>query len=360
MAWVRPSWLVVPSAAALLVVLLLQRRPSTAAGEGRIGEASPPSRRGRQLSVLDELELRGCERLFLDAGANLGEAVGAFSRGNFFQCAIHAPPRNHRAAWANLGKRQRELSMAPLREPRSFCIRSFEAAPPMLPLLHKEEAHLRASGFNVSFIDGALSNRTVTDEPRTLWRYATHQWGETALGLDFADVHVENKPLPMGSRVVRSRSYDLNEVLRFVFINQPKAVVVLRLDVEGEEWWMLERLVEQPDLLCRVSYIFAEFHSAASASQRSRLHQYGIDPQAFEKLKDRIHGMMDHTPHCRLKLYWRSFWASCGDKQRFEWRVAPQAAASSDSSVAAPEVQRAMGVPSALALALEPEKRNAR
>ena len=27
---------------------------------------------------------------------------------------------------------------------------------------------------------------------------------------------------------------------------------------------------------------------------------------------------------CKLKVYWRSFWASCGDKQRFEWRDSAQ------------------------------------
>ena len=29
-------------------------------------------------------------------------------------------------------------------------------------------------------------------------------------------------------------------------------------------------------------------------------------------------------PGCRLKILWRSFWASCGDKQRFEWRSSEQ------------------------------------
>ena len=51
--------------------------------------------------------------------------------------------------------------MGPLREPRSFCVRSFEAAPSLLPPLREEEASLRARGFDVRFVDGALSNRTV-------------------------------------------------------------------------------------------------------------------------------------------------------------------------------------------------------
>jgi len=96
----------------------------------------------------------------------MAEAVGAFTKGHFFNCAVSAPPRNHRASWIGMSRRQRVAAMAPLREPRSFCIRSFEAAPPLLPLLRKEEEFLRAKGFDVRFIDGALANRSSEDEPR--------------------------------------------------------------------------------------------------------------------------------------------------------------------------------------------------
>ena len=105
--------------------------------------------------------LGGCGRVFIDGGSNMGEAVGAFADGRFFSCAMQAPPRNHRAAWASMGRGEKEASMGPLREPRSFCVRSFEAAPSLLPPLREEEASLRARGFDVRFVDGALSNRTV-------------------------------------------------------------------------------------------------------------------------------------------------------------------------------------------------------
>jgi hypothetical protein len=194
------------TAAALLVLLLLQvRRRGPQAG------ADTQLLRSTESDPLDALSLRGCSRYFFDGGSNMGEAVGAFARGHFYHCAMHAPPRNHRAGWEGMGKPEREAAMAPLREPATFCIRSFEAAPPLLPMLRVEEAFLRARGFNVSFTDGALSNRTRADEPRTLWRFAPHKWGETAVALGFAEVHVEGKPVPLSSRIVRSRSYDLNE-----------------------------------------------------------------------------------------------------------------------------------------------------
>ena len=140
-------------------------------------------------------------------------------------------------------------------------------------------------------------------------------------------------------------------------------------------------------LLCAISYLFVEFHSTASAGQRTRLTSYGLREDLFEALKvrdshpgqwpsswtypcpyamptchvhvpcpcdvivvswafvcvraracaltrvcafgalssdkTRVHAAME-LPTCKLKIYWRSFWASCGDKQRFEWRTSEQ------------------------------------
>ena len=106
------------------------------------------------------------------------------------------------------------------------------------------------------------------------------------------------------------------------------AVIALKLDVEGSEWWLLEKLVADTRLLCSISYIFAEFHSTASAQQRERLATYGLESELFEGLKKRVHAAME-SPTCKLQIYWRSFWASCGDKQRFEWRTSGQATAAS-------------------------------
>ena len=44
----------------------------------------------------------------------------------------------------------------------------------------------------------------------------------------------------------------------------------------------------------------------------------------YEVLKRQVHPLMEQ-PSCRLKVYWRSFWAACGDPQRFEWINTEQA-----------------------------------
>ena len=68
-------------------------------------------------------------------------------------------------------------------------------------------------------------------------------------------------------------------------------------------------------LLCALSYLFVEFHSTASAEQRTKLMRYGLREDLFEALKGRVHAAMEQ-PGCKLQVYWRSFWASCGDQQR--------------------------------------------
>eukprot|EP00965_Chrysotila_dentata_P014453 478958-Pleurochrysis_carterae.AAC.3 len=84
--------------------------------------------------------------------------------------------------------------MLPLREPRSWCIRSFEANAKLWPLLAEEETKLRATaalpmgqratesattmqpeshgGADVRFVRGALSNVTVAAAPQNVAVYA--------------------------------------------------------------------------------------------------------------------------------------------------------------------------------------------
>jgi hypothetical protein len=159
-------------------------------------------------------------------------------------------------------------------------------------------------------------------------RYAPNRWGASAVGLDFADVHVGGKPVAQGVRTVRGPSYDLRALVGTALALNRSSVIALKLDVEGSEWWSLDALANDTSLLCGLSYLFVEFHSTASAAQRARLSAYGLREDLFENLKQRVHAAME-TPRCRLQVYWRSFWASCGDKQRFEWRAAAQATAAS-------------------------------
>ena len=57
-------------------------------------------------------------------------------------------------------------------------------------------------------------------------------------------------------------------------------------------------------------------------------HRYSLIAELVDELKQRVHAAME-SPTCKLQIYWRSFWASCGDKQRFEWRTSGQATAAS-------------------------------
>ena len=77
----------------------------------------------------------------------------------------------------------------------------------------------------------------------------------------------------------------------------------------------LEALTAEPELLCRLSYLFVEFHN-----MHVNLPDYGFDAGLQDTIKRRIYAAMNEKPGCRLQIFWRSLWASCGDSQRFEWR----------------------------------------
>ena len=132
-------------------------------------------------------------------------------------------------------------------------------------------------------------------------------------------------PAPRRIDTAVSAAYGLVDVLRAALRHNSSATIALRLDVEGGEWWLMRQLLrDDPPLLCALSYLFVEFHGAATGAQLRRLPKYALPPDAFEELKRRAHAAME-APTCRLRLYWRSFWASCGDQQRFEWRNSEQA-----------------------------------
>ena len=84
----------------------------------------------------------------------------------------------------------------------------------------------------------------------------------------------------------------------------------------------MESLSRRPELVCALSYLFVEFHHLPG--QRANLTRWGLPEDLYEIVKGRVHAAMEERPGCKLQVYWRSFWAACGDKQRFEWLSAPQ------------------------------------
>ena len=103
----------------------------------------------------------------------------------------------------------RRAAMAPLKEPSSFCIRSFEANPLIVPLLRAGAAPPNdptgatiAVPPNVRYIDAALSNRTGQRLPRTIVKYAHNMWGSTASTLAFTDIYDHGKPPILSTETV--------------------------------------------------------------------------------------------------------------------------------------------------------------
>jgi len=274
------------------------------------------------MSIETALTLHGCGRLLLDAGSNDGDGVRAFLTGHFLGCALNGPARLYATSWQRLSRTERRRRMAPLASPNSWCVRSFESNSALAPHLREQEAAHRQAGFDVRFIDAALSNVTAASHPRTVVTYARNKWGSTATTLPFEEIFPNSKPPILASRVERGRSYSLEQVLERAVALNSSSVIALRLDIEGGEEWLMDSLSRNPQLVCALSYIFVEYHHLPG--RRANLTRWGLPEDLYEIIKGRVHTAMEERPGCKLQVYWRSFWAACGDKQRFEWLTSPQ------------------------------------
>ena len=277
------------------------------------------------------LELDKCSQLFIDAGSNLGESVDAFLRGSFFKCAVSAPDRCYPRTWSAMTGAQRRALMEPLSATRGWCVRSFEAVAELMPPLKQREADLRArSGADVRFVHGSLANASAVRAAVSVVTYGPHRLARSAAAFRWDDMMLAPggvvKPRALGAPEARfGVSFGVADLLRRVFAANASAVVALRLDVEGAEYAVVEALLDAgAEALCKLSYLFVEWHHTATEAQRKGLLAYGLPADAFERLKERVHAAME-LPGCRLRIFWRSFWASCGDQQRFEWRDSEQA-----------------------------------
>ena len=263
--------------------------------------------------MIAALGLENCSRgLFIDGGSDDGSVVEAFLSGKFHNCALHSPTRLYAKAYHSRSRAEQQALMAPLKSPRQWCIRSFEASPAQLPALRTKEARLRAGGADVRFVDGQLSNATSDAAPRRVVTYGPSMTSATTF--EWAKIHSVG-PAQAAIATISGASYDLRAILRAALARSPEMPIAVRLDVEGEEFAILDALSRDEELLCSVSYLFVEFHN-----MHVNLPDYGFDAGLQDTIKRRIYAAMNEKPGCRLQIFWRSLWASCGDSQRFEWR----------------------------------------
>ena len=232
-----------------------------------------------------------------------------------------ARPHTARAHAPTARAAQRRELMAPLKEPSSFCVRSFEANRRLLPLLRDSEAELATRAKSLRFVDGALGNVTAVAAPRDIVTYARGRFGSSATTFAWDDIHA-GKPPVLALEHESGPSYDAMDVLAEAVRLNRAPVIALKLDVEGLESWMLNALAASPDVACSISYLFVEFHHLPN--QRVNLTHYGLRSDNYEDLKTRLHAHMER-PGCRLKVYWRSFWSACGDPARYMWMKSEQA-----------------------------------
>ena len=209
-------------------------------------------------------------------------------------------------------KEQRDRTNS-LAQPHHWCVRGFEPNPVLWHNIKDIEATYNARPpprANVRFVPAAISNRTSDAVPQTIVQYAANEsWASSATTFPWSDIHSVGPPV-VRQQVMNLPSVDLRDVIRSMLREKSDAEIAIRLDIEGGEYAVLESLVDEPQLLCSIKFLFIEYH---------HLHVNLTQRGYREGIKDRIHAVMEDRT-CKLEIQWRSLWASCGDEQRFMWR----------------------------------------
>lgn len=176
----------------------------------------------------------------------MGESVDAFLRGAFHRCSIASPSRLYGKAYKNASRREQLAMMAPLSQPSTWCVRSFDAAPGTAARLQA------ASGSDkVRFVDALLGVATHPHAPREIVRYSNHTYGLTTGRVSHYDLHL-SKPPQLETWRAHGPSLDVRDIIQRY--RSTASSIALKLDVEAYEFDILLALADQPELLCSVRF----------------------------------------------------------------------------------------------------------
>jgi len=192
-----------------------------------------------------------------------------------------------------------------------------------MPMLRAKGASHSSTGRNVRFVDGLLGTVTGPAVSRTVITYSRDPTGSGVSFFNFSRVHSRTVPV-LATEKVLAPAYDVRDVVRRAREQSPGVIIGMRLDVEGEEYSLLDALSTAGEdgstLLCQLSFLFVEHHNL-----HENMTWHGFPERMYNVVNDRIHYLMDHEPGCKLQINWRNFWSSCGDSARYVWMKSPQA-----------------------------------
>ena len=221
--------------------------------------------------------------------------------------------------------------MQPLREPESWCVRSFDAVPGVAERLTKTNNTRN----NVQFVDAALGNVTSASAKRDITKFSNHTFGRSAHWFSHEDIHAKTVPI-LRAYSTYGPSLDVRDVIRHHM--RTAKTIALKLDIEGAEFAALDGLADEPSLLCAVSFLFIEYHNL-----KFNLTKYGFHADEYSRIGNRIRTAMDTVPDCKLRIHWRSFWSACGEPMRFAWMRSEQATGRNASVSSSSKKQKRKG-----------------
>jgi FkbM family methyltransferase len=213
---------------------------------------APPSEPSSDLPSIQSVHSTsiadGCYHVFLDVGAN----IGVHSR------FLFAPEKYPDAQFAS--KLFNDLyGMATERDNRDFCAISFEPNPAHRAR-HKElQLAYQAMGWRyipiltgVGDHDGNLTFYHQNDEGQKEWGFSTQKFGPDSTAEIVPVIHLSK------FLIEHIRSRTIPNIVYGKYVEGPK--VLMKMDVEGMEYFIVPDMIASGALCTTVDYIFGEVH----------------------------------------------------------------------------------------------------
>mmetsp|Transcript_15833 Transcript_15833/g.39219 ORF Transcript_15833/g.39219 Transcript_15833/m.39219 type:complete len:286 (-) Transcript_15833:28-885(-) len=184
-----------------------------------------------------------CEKVMFDLGSNVGDSLAKFANGQ-------------------IEGAQRSLESAMGEKPNvsEYCVYGFEGNPKWTETLQNEAIRLNNSFKEILVLTETLASDS--DGTATLYLDTVNN-GKNNWGSSMIKEHRD--AVRSGQTGVELRSVDFSAFVEKHTLprGSPDRNVIIRMDIEGAESSVLDRLIDQGVLCSRVDYIWVEWHRSS-------------------------------------------------------------------------------------------------
>ena len=209
----------------------------------------------------------GCKFLFLDVGSNRGTHIRKLFEPHLYKTAPYLKIFN--AMFGNASFRSQPSSVTGL------CAIGIEPNPTWDPRLTQIEKAYQTMGWKVKWLRNGVSNRSTSI---TFWANPnSNSNSDSDEGFSSTRKNIKKAwvPVPVQTLVFA-------ELLEKIHLTIPESKNLIKMDIEGSEYEVLEQMLEK-QLLCktRIDTLSIEWH----LSQLMKRYKVKFDPETIQKYR---------------------------------------------------------------------------